>query len=971
MSSKILLEDDANAMFGDGDEEEEEEDVVMEQPLSSVGVVQAVKEEEENEPLLDADKRQQITQESTVKAKVTADKGTGGETEERSNGVSSDSTTDPTGAATSSFTPPTLSTLPVSPPQSPPLVNVSSPSLLPTSLPPTSPFPHHNAGPTADRLRNAMSRISADPTQDAEAWQALITEAQSCYRKLLPRLYKLRIHGVSVADDSVDAAEADLLGRKLDWIEACYGTLLHYFPYSVAHYVQITEILLRLSALTRDEEEQCGPNSAGNTLGALGGGGVAQALSNPQLGTPDQGVATTPASVLMLHGMVASQTERQRRYGLKLERIFQLCLGIQPDGSPAIHGALDGMIDMECATSTDGARTVLAGRCPHSVDLWLLYVRERTWDASRSAARAAPVPLPPPGYTPTAAGAVASVLHQQYEESLRSVYRRRKEAIREAVTAAYEAALERGGGFAHNNHLIWKRYVNHLKSWTVPVDYAVAFTQLVPWLPAGADFQALRATLPPPDPAHNHATAQQQLSLLRSVYQRGISHPMTGLDQFWHEYEAFERHHSESLANVLVAEWLPRYQHARSVYLERNRVWTAHELKGGRLAVPPVGCTTFGGGRGVGATCATPGIGPTRHGETAPTVPALDDSGPLSSVARANAVDGVDVVDAELLARLNEERLLLSRWRRRAAYERTNPERLACVDHALRVRAGYREQACAFARHPEVWHDWSSWELLHGGSAASATSGGEATGGAGGSDMVLTMPMMQGDWKSGGNAVRAVAVLSLGMESLPDCAFLAQAQAEILERYPFCKDGTRGKKGSNTGTRGCIRVLEQLVDRSPTTLGFILLQRLVRRHAGIAAARAVFSRARRTLRVKEEDRGFGDGDYHAAAAVATSAKQGTIAKESGGVSGSEVKEKADCAGKVIMGNQQRIVTNRLAASVGTKVPQSASVEGDRIFPTNNVGYITWHLYAAHATLEHHISKKPRVAARVYELGLRR
>ena len=65
-------------------------------------------------------------------------------------------------------------------------------AVLPTTLPSTSPFPHHNAGPTSDRLRNAMSRISTNPTRDAEAWQALITEAQSCYRTLLPNLHLLK-----------------------------------------------------------------------------------------------------------------------------------------------------------------------------------------------------------------------------------------------------------------------------------------------------------------------------------------------------------------------------------------------------------------------------------------------------------------------------------------------------------------------------------------------------------------------------------------------------------------------------------------------------------------------------------------------------------------------------------------------------------------------------------------------------------
>ena len=35
------------------------------------------------------------------------------------------------------------------------------------------------------------------------------------------------------------------------------------------------------------------------------------------------------------------------------------------------------------------------------------------------------------------------------------------------------------------------------------------------------------------------------------------------------------------------------------------------------------------------------------------------------------------------------------------------------------------------------------------------------------------------------------------------------------------------------------------------------------------------------------------------------------------------------------------------------------------------GPITWHLYASHATIEHRLNKAPEIAARVYELGLRK
>lgn len=35
------------------------------------------------------------------------------------------------------------------------------------------------------------------------------------------------------------------------------------------------------------------------------------------------------------------------------------------------------------------------------------------------------------------------------------------------------------------------------------------------------------------------------------------------------------------------------------------------------------------------------------------------------------------------------------------------------------------------------------------------------------------------------------------------------------------------------------------------------------------------------------------------------------------------------------------------------------------------GFITWHLYAAHASIEHRLNRAPHIAARIYELGLRR
>lgn len=906
----ILLKEDDDDMFGEGDEEEEEEDVDMAPPpQTSTGA-----------PVVKVETTETIN----------------GDIHQASSGTAA----------------------------------VESLSLtIPTTLPPTSPFPHHNAGPTADRLRNAMHRITADPTRDAEAWQALLTEAQSCYRTLLPSLHKIKNYpgGLVASAEDRGGAELDLLGRKLDWIEACYGALLHNFPYAVTHYVQLVEMLLRLSALTQDEEEQCGGGGgvggAANMAMMMGGATAADAA----LTTVDQGVALTPASLLMNVDMATSGTERQKMYDAKLDYIFQLCLGVSLDGSPAVHGRIEKaqLLDVESATSADGARTILGGLCKSSIELWLLYIRKRSWDASRAAGVAIAIPSPPPGYTPNVAQ--VSVIHQQYEESLRVAYRERKEMIREKVVKAYELALDHGAGFAQNNHLMWKRYVNFVKSWTDPVNYSGTIASIAMWYTGGSN---LPPPLPPLDPAHNHSTSQKQLPHLRSIYQRGVTHPMTGLDQFWQDYETFERSHSESLGSVLIAEWLPKYQHARSIYLERNRVWTIHELRGGRLAVPPVGCKS-GVGDLSGKSTAGGMMGmSSRGGAGASAVVGADDDFAGEGAGGAGAAKATS--DSEYLAQMEEERVVLSKWRRRAGYERTNPERLSSSELASRVRASYCEEACAFARHPEVWFEWSQWELLHGSSAAASVSGSGGTSASNASAVgssvsisALVAPAKAGDLKSGGNALRAVAVLALGMESLPDSALLAQAQAEILERH-IASTEDDGNKSDGSSIGGCIKVMERFVSQSPTTLGFVLLQRLVRRHEGISAARAVFSRARRTLRVREEDLSWDDEDNANSSILASSKKD----DEDGN------KEEAD-AGKGASA-QQRMVTNRLKSSVGyskraISVQTTDEDNSDQTATSAgvNAGFITWHLYAAHATIEHRLGKNPKVAARIYELGLRK
>jgi hypothetical protein len=63
---------------------------------------------------------------------------------------------------------------------------------------------------------------------------------------------------------------------------------------------------------------------------------------------------------------------------------------------------------------------------------------------------------------------------------------------------------------------------------------------------------------------------------------------MMGLDLIGRQYEAFERSQSEAVVQALMQEFAPKYQHARTIYLESNRVYSSADLQLDRLATPPV-----------------------------------------------------------------------------------------------------------------------------------------------------------------------------------------------------------------------------------------------------------------------------------------------------------------------------------------------------------------------------------------------
>jgi len=458
----------------------------------------------------------------------------------------------------------------------------------------------------------------------------------------------------------------------------------------------------------------------------------------------------------------------------------------------------------------------VGGMCTSSVDLWLLYIKKRVRDAQRQAAS-----------LPT------------MEE--------KEEFVRKATIDAYELAISHAS-FVYNNHVLWKQYLQYVKSW-----------------------------IPNPAITTDHGLAQKQMLQLRSLYQRLVTHPMTGLDQLWQEYETFERSQNEHLATALIDEFKPKYTHARSVYLERNRVYSVTDLDMTRLATPPV--------------------------------------------------DEEDE-DEDYLSKMKEEQKLLTLWKKRSSYERTNPERLTANELVQRVRQAYKEMACALSRHPEVWHMWSMWELLRTGA------------------------------KDSEKVERAMAVLELAQQHVPDCTLLAYAQAQVAELY------------SNTPDQ-CMEIMERFLERSPNALGFILYQQMVRRYKGIQPARSVFSKARRLLL---ESAAKESSNTEQETGETAEAKKDVTEGETGAEGTSDTAKKGD-------NGARRMVTNRLDPTIGVqdnstgdgarKTDVDAPDDNDESDGKESPGVITWQLYASHADMEHRLNHSPSVAARVYELGLRK
>jgi len=768
--------------------------------------------------------------------------------------------------------------------------------LIPQIVTP-SPFQHHNDSTTSDRYRNTLQRITNSPLQDVEAWEAIMTECMSLYRtQLLPKMEEERSSfkmmstsatgtgtGTGMSASTASSAGGmmmrrnDELERKLDWVESCHGHLLHYFPYTACYYQSVIEVLLARGALPFE---------------SLTGG------------EDDFGF-----------GVHVQIMDWHKIADAKIERIFEHVLGVKMDGASAFSSReeKDNIINTASDADTNGSgnasiekdavsftsippQALLGGMCTSSIDLWLLYIRKRSRDAKRQ----------------------ALLYHSEPTSTIdkTKLTPEGEDLIRDWIVEAYETALRNGASFVYHNDVIWKHYLTFVKSWNI-MTISSSSEQTI-----------------------NHVLHSKQKELLRSIYQRIVSLPMTGLDSLWTEYEVYEKAQSEQLATALIAEHMPKYQHARSIYLERNRVYNIHELRMGKFATLPADYgKDSSSSKGVGSTGGS-GTGGTGTGS-----------------GTGGALFNEEEYKRDMLGEIQ----LLAKWKRRCAYERSNPERLNAADLAFRVRQCFKDNICAFMRHIEVWHEWSTWELFNigGGAAAAVSSQSSASG-----------------IKKKRNVQFSIAVLTLAQQHLPDCTLLAYAHALILENQVGSVSGGSNVGNASTSTAGgneAIEVMTNFCNRAGNTLGYVLLQRLVRKYKGVNEARKIFSVARRALQIRSEDMDHNLG--RRADGVSSERKadhQGIEDKATSNLDSTNVAQDGVPGG---IGNRAKKLVITRDTFEADKRTNTSAVKSKHLLDSSSAkqknSFITWHLYASHAVIEHRINKMPQVAARIYELGLRK
>jgi len=802
-----------------------------------------------------------------------------------------------------------------------------------------SPFPHHNEIATSDRYRSALNRIQSSPLSDVEAWQAILNECTSLYRtQILPALEEERKSSLILMSQGITMPRDVDLESKLDWVESCHGHLLRYFPYCCNYYVSVIEVLLARSALPFETLV------GGSDSEVCKGLGIDKTLS-------------THTGMTVHADMTKASSERQSRCEENIDRLFQIALGVEMDGSPVINDTInsddygkqahknlnESDISENGNSKTRTSIPLLGGICTSSVDLWLLYIRKCSRDARRASLRIH-------GTSNESNGVTSSPITSAGEEF-----------IRETITQAYETALKYGASFVNNNHMVWKQYLTFMKSWVV----ASPVTAVTTLLPNGQP-----APNAPPAVAFDHSLVATQKQHLRNIYQRLICLPMAGLNILWLEYEQFEKSQSEQLSSALIAENMPKFQHARQVYLERQKVYNLHELRVGRLATPPVDLEFLRGSPS------------NMYGEDGVIVePSNEEAAIRKDNKKAIFSDSIESRALYITAsnkneyetKMKEEGMVLAKWKRRCGYERTNPERLLPAELTLRVRQAYKDAICAFMRHVEIWHEWSSWELYNSGGGINGAIHADID-----KRLLGAVPKMKKR-----NVQFAIAVLEMGQRHIPDCTLLAYAHAQIMENQISLASSRSLKRAGGQGNgKASIRVMTEFCNRAGNTLGYVLLQRLVRKHLGVKDARAIFAKARRSLRVRKEDtvidgvngiEGLPIDQSHGSNTISLSKGDQSMNSSSLALSPVESSLGFGETRKVVM--HQNMFQSTLISESHSQIQPITSIKASPInskVPTKQEkGFITWHLYAAHATMEQRMNNSSHIASRVFELGLKK
>lgn len=104
---------------------------------------------------------------------------------------------------------------------------------------------------------------------------------------------------------------------------------------------------------------------------------------------------------------------------------------------------------------------------------------------------------------------------------------------------SFENALENVGASV-DAYMIWRRYIDFVLEW----------------------------------PESNESDSGRKITALRELYQRAVSTPMNDLDKFWKEYEEWEMKSGKHLAEQLLPEFKRKYQDAKNICRERNKLWS-------------------------------------------------------------------------------------------------------------------------------------------------------------------------------------------------------------------------------------------------------------------------------------------------------------------------------------------------------------------------------------------------------------